>query len=263
MLTPPEAADRNARVNTRGSTRANGIAPRRTLRAATSPRKIRGALSMLALVLGLVVAGEGSATAAAFPVIVANTTNASAAGPLVVSIGDSILKGHGLDADQAWLAILAKQDGFRLTNLASDGSGFVTAGDNNDTFADQVKAAVGLKPSVVVISGSSNDLGQSDSAIATATALTVAKLRARLPGATIIAVSAVWGDTAVPAQLASITADVAGAVSAAGGLYLNIGQPLAAQPELLQADDVHPTAAGQIVLANAVATALTAANIVL
>ena len=65
----------------------------------------------------------------------------------MVAIGDSIMEGHGLDPGQAWPALLAQEYGWRLTNLASDGSGFVTPGNNGDTFADQV--AVGGPPESV------------------------------------------------------------------------------------------------------------------
>lgn len=211
----------------------------------------------------LVTTAAGSASASAYPVIVPHVTNASSTGPLVVGIGDSILEGHGLDPDQAWLAVLAKQHGWKLINLASDGSGFVTVGNNEDTFADQVKAALGLHPKVIVISGSSNDLGENDSAIATATEATINTLHRRLPATKIIAVSAVWGDTAVPPQLHTITADVAADVRSVGGSYLDIGQPLSGHPSLMQSDDVHPTVDGQRVLAAAVAKQLHSAHLTL
>ena len=61
-------------------------------------------------------------------VVIPRTTDASSDGPVVVAIGDSIMEGHGLDPSDAWPALLAKQNGWRLTNLASDGSGFATVG---------------------------------------------------------------------------------------------------------------------------------------
>jgi acyl-CoA thioesterase-1 len=204
----------------------------------------------------VVTLAAGSASAAAFPVIVPRTTNASSQGTFVVGIGDSILEGHGLAPDQAWLAVLAERQGWRLTNLASDGSGFVTEGDNSDTFADQAETAIDLRPDVIVISGSSNDLGTDAATIATATSATIAKIHAALPGTKIITVSAVWGDTTLPPQLNSITADVAVAAAAAGASYLDIGQPLSGRPALMQSDDVHPTAKGQRILAAAVGRAM-------
>ena len=36
------------------------------------------------------------------------------------------------------------------------------------------------------------------------------------------------------------------AVEQVGGIYLDIEQPLASHPELMQVDDVHPTAHGHL-----------------
>lgn len=222
----------------------------------TRPVALIGTVTVLLLTFA-----AGSASAASAPTIVPEVTNAGATGPTVVGIGDSILEGHGLDADQAWLAVIAKEKGWRLTNLASDGSGFVTVGDDNDTFSDQVTAAKSLHPDIVVLSGSSNDLGESASAIQTATISTIAELRADLPNVQIIAVSAVWGDTTLPAQMNAIDADVAAATIAAGGTSLPIGQPLSGHPTLMQSDDVHPTAEGQHVIAAAVDRAIASAHL--
>jgi acyl-CoA thioesterase I len=204
---------------------------------------IRGAVATALVVVGGLLAVGGVAFAA------------SATRPVVVAIGDSIMEGHGLSADQAWVASIAKQDGWQLTNLASDGSGFLKVGKKGDTFADQARVAIAMHPSVVVVSGSSNDLGEPNSALAAATTATLRALRLALPTARIIAVSAVWGATALPAQMTDINDQVQAAVAAVGGEYLNIGQPLSGHPELMQSDAVHPTAAGQLVLARAVAAA--------
>jgi acyl-CoA thioesterase-1 len=92
--------------------------------------------------------------------------------------------------------------------------------------------------------------------IAGETAATIRALHAALPRAEILAVSPVWNDKNVPPQLDSIDLDVIRAVAAVGGKTLDIGQPLYGQPSLMQSDDVHPTPAGQQVIAAAVAKAL-------
>ena len=159
------------------------------------------------------------------------------------------------------MAVLATEHGWRLTNLASDGSGFVAVGDNGDTFADQARAAEELDPDVVIITGSSNDLGADDTEIDGATTATIAEVHAALPAAKIIAVSAVWGDTEVPPQLSAIDSYVDSASTADGGTYLDIGQPLSDRPDLMQSDDDHPTAAGQLLIASAVSAAMLRANL--
>lgn len=178
--------------------------------------------------------------------------------PVVVAIGDSIMEGHGLSAGQAWIATIANRDDWHFTNLASDGSGFLKVGNKGDTFADQARAAIALHPSVIVLAGSSNDLGEPDGALAKATGTTIASIRAALPNVRIVAVSAIWGATSVPSQLNDIDNQVQAAIAAVGGEYLNIGQPLSGHPELMQSDAVHPTAAGQRVLAASVSAAFAA-----
>jgi acyl-CoA thioesterase-1 len=221
---------------------------------------MRRAKIPVALAAGVLVVGGslaiGVVGANGSPTVVPHTTDATRDGPVVVAIGDSIMEGHGLAPSQAWPAILAEEYGWRLTNLASDGSGFVTPGNNGDTFADQVAVAARLDPSIVLVSGSSNDLGMDDPLIAGETAATIRALHSALPRAEIFAVSPVWNDTDVPPQLDSIDLDVTRAVAAVGGRTLDIGQPLSGQPALMQSDDVHPTPAGQQVIAAAVAKAL-------
>ncbi|HEY2556864.1 MAG TPA: SGNH/GDSL hydrolase family protein [Diaminobutyricibacter sp.] len=221
------------------------------MRRARTPAALAAGALVVAVSLAI-----GVVSATSSPKVVAHTTDAGPDGPVVVAIGDSIMEGHGLDPSQAWPSLLARQNGWRLTNLASDGSGFVTAGNNGDTFADQVAVAVRLNPSIVLVSGSSNDLGSDDEMIAGETAATIRALHAAVPRAEIFAVSPVWNDKSVPPQLNSIDLDVVQAVAAVGGYTLDIGQPLSGRPGMMQSDDVHPTPAGQELIAAAVEKAL-------
>jgi acyl-CoA thioesterase-1 len=188
----------------------------------------------------------------------------AAADPTVVTIGDSIMKGHGLNADQAWPALMAARDDWRLDNLACDGAGFLAIGDDADcgeTFAGLVKKAAALHPRTVIVEGSSNDFGQDDGSLAAETATQLRQLRAALPNAQIIGLSTIWADTAVPAQLADVDAQVREAVQAVGGTFVAVGQPLSGHPEWMQSDDVHPTAAGQRALFGAVRSAFDSAGV--
>lgn len=110
--------------------------------------------------------------------------------PVVVAIGDPIMKGHGLSARQAWPAILAASNNWNPTNLACDGAGFAAAGDDNDCgddFSGLVDEAVVLHPVLIIISGSSRDLGT----LRTETIPVVGSLRAKLPTTTIVGISTV------------------------------------------------------------------------
>jgi len=215
-----------------------------------------------AATLAILVGTHGIAHALDRPEVVERSITAtSSAAPRVVAIGDSIMAGHGLASDQAWLADLAISNAWNFTNLASDGSGFVTVGNDRDTFADQAVVAAKLHPDVIIVAASSNDIGASDTTIDNSTTAVIQRLRAALPSATIIAVSAIWGDTDVPGQLAAIDAATLDAAILADASFVNVGQPLAGRPDLMQADDVHPTAAGQLVVADAVSAALVTAGL--
>ncbi|GAA4664618.1 hypothetical protein GCM10025780_01970 [Frondihabitans cladoniiphilus] len=178
--------------------------------------------------------------------------------PVAVAIGDSIMDGHGLTAAQAWPALVAKTQGWSLDNLASDGTGYVQLGNDDDTFQAQADQAVKLDPSVVLLSGSTNDLGESQTEVDAATDELVSTVSKSLPGAVIVGVNTFWGDTTPPAQVAAIDSHFKAAVLAAGGTWIDVGQPLAGRADLMQSDDVHPTAAGQKILAATISAKLAA-----
>ncbi|MDF2444159.1 MAG: acyl-CoA thioesterase [Subtercola sp.] len=187
-------------------------------------------------------------------------TTAPPAAPIVVAIGDSIMSGHGLDDPaQSWPELLAARNGWQLTDLADDGTGFVQPGDNDDTFQNQADVAVHLDPSIVIIAASNNDLGVDSSELADQTTSTLQSLRAALPEARIIALSAFWGDETPPDELQEATDDIHDAADAVGATFVDIGQPLSGQPDLMQDDDVHPTADGQEVLATEIGSDISGA----
>ncbi|MBC7517392.1 MAG: SGNH/GDSL hydrolase family protein [Microbacteriaceae bacterium] len=184
--------------------------------------------------------------------------------PLVVSVGDSIMKGNGLIPEEAWPALISRTDGFSGMNLACNGEGFVAPGDPldcNGPFGDLATRVALLHPTTLLISGSSNDFGIDNPTLLAATVSALANSRRALPTTQIIALSTVWGDTPPPAQLADVDQQVRDATLRVRGVFVDIGQPLMGHPEWLQADDVHPTAEGQQHLAAAISAALAARNI--
>ena len=68
------------------------------------------------------------------------------------------------------------------------------------------------------------------------------------------------GDTAVPDQLADVNGQLSRAIRSVTGRYIDVGQPPKGHPELMQDDDVHPTAAGQATLAAAIHRACAAST---
>ena len=113
-----------------------------------------------ALGLATVALTVGGYLSAGAPAAAAPTGRSTA-----VAIGDSIMDGHGLQADEAWPVLIAEDNGWSLTNLAADGDGFARAGDDGTTFLEQVREAIALHPGVVVLSASSNDLGVSEAEV--------------------------------------------------------------------------------------------------
>ncbi|NNC12436.1 SGNH/GDSL hydrolase family protein [Planctomonas sp. JC2975] len=181
------------------------------------------------------------------------TSGSTARASTVVAIGDSIMNGHGLDSVyQAWPYVLGEYNGWRLVNLSTDGAGFVTKGNSGGIFADQVTEAVRFDPSMVVISGSSNDLGVSESDVQQSMIDAMQTLRHDLPRTIIVAVSPVWNENEPPSQLDEIDDDMHAATASVDGYYLEIGTPLLNKPGYMQSDDVHPNSDGQLTIAAAV-----------
>ncbi|KQP56824.1 hypothetical protein ASF51_02675 [Agreia sp. Leaf283] len=175
---------------------------------------------------------------------------------VVVAIGDSIMDGHGLKPSRAWPELIGQATNWQLTDLASDGTGFTAVGDDGDTFQDEAVEAVALHPSIVIIAASSNDLGEDPTEVSDDITATMSYLRDSLPDAQIIAFNAFWGADAPPPELAALDSDLEYASASIGAHYLDIGQPLAGRPQLMQFDGVHPTARGLVVLAAAIAAAI-------
>jgi acyl-CoA thioesterase-1 len=176
----------------------------------------------------------------------------------VLVVGDSIMKGYGLSESQAWPTLLADDNGWALTSDACNGAGFldVAGVDCLENFPQIIAGAAGLSPSLVLIAGSSNDIGEDVAALQASTIQSFSRLRSQFPTARIIALNTFWGDTTPPPEVATIDAQVSAAVKRVGGSYLDVGQPLDGRPDLMQADDIHPTVEGQQLLEQAIFAAL-------
>jgi len=184
---------------------------------------------------------SGCAAAAAAP---ARTTPTS--DPVIVTIGDSIMSGHGLDDGEDWPSMLSRRTGVTIDNLACSGAGFLAVGTCGKDFRDLVDAAARDDPTLVIVQGSDNDVGRSDADIAAATERTVDAIHRTMPRAELVGLSTLWDPSEPkPSEIDVSSAAVRTAVTALGGRYIDIGQPLRGDPSLLQDDDEHPTVAGQ------------------
>jgi len=110
------------------------------------------------------------------------------------------------------------------------------------------------EPAVVVVSGGRSDLNlatTSTSEWADGVEAFFVTLRRAVPDATIIAISPIWDDDPVPAVLHEMGAVVEGAVTAVGGIYVDLGDPLLGHPELMFRDGVSPNDAGHAAIVEA------------
>lgn len=177
------------------------------------------------------------------------------------AIGDSIAIGNGVPYDDAWPFLVADQFGWTLNDFADSASGFIAPGLNTHTYEAQVSQAIALHPQVVIIAATRNDtLGSTTLLKATATKQ-LQRLRTALPDAVIIGVGPIWGAGTPTPQTPVVGSIVRAAVLAVKGTWIDVGQPFQNRLDLVQKDNVHPTADGQHLLAGLIADKVAAARI--
>jgi lysophospholipase L1-like esterase len=156
--------------------------------------------------------------------------------------------------------MVAKAQRWEMVNLARGGTGYTTrltgqiahkgCGLNEcPNFVEMADVAIKRKPDVVVVAGGRNDDGAD---IGEATHTLFRKVRDALPEARIIAIQPMWYDTPYPSFLVGYGRVIREQIEAVDGDYVQIGSPLVGRPELIKDDRVHPTSAGQKVLAEAI-----------
>ncbi|WP_336631286.1 MULTISPECIES: SGNH/GDSL hydrolase family protein [unclassified Microbacterium] len=180
------------------------------------------------------------------PVATPNPTASGANRLRVVTIGDSLMSGYGLDLGQAWPTLLANKQHVTLTNLACGGMGFVVSGDCGTPYSGLVPALAALQPDVVIVQASSNDFGEDPDDVRAETITTVQEMREAAPAALIVGLSTIWNDEDdLPDEVASTSEDLSDAIALVDGIFIDVGQPLQDHPSWMQDDDIHPTARGQ------------------
>ncbi|MDQ0674030.1 acyl-CoA thioesterase-1 [Pseudarthrobacter siccitolerans] len=199
-----------------------------------------GTAALLVVTAGCTSAGPG--------------TQASAAPPVrIVVIGDSLSTGYGTSPNQAWPKLLqqAHLNGKRpvqVTNAAENGSGYLVAGEDGNTFSTEVEVAVGPDTDVVVFFGSDNDWGADPEELREAAASTFAAASSRAPQAVLVAVGPLSGSEEPDPVLAEVRDSTASAAQNMGVQFID---PIADQwlngraDVLLGPDGEHPSASGQ------------------
>jgi len=250
------------------------------------PAIIAGASVAALLAFGGVAYASAAATKAKYPVVSEqvqkyydeNVTGKATAVPTrtpakkVVAIGDSYSAGTGASSPSlGWVSIMSRTRDWNVTNLARGGTGYVSSVQVNaqnacgldycPSYPEMIADAVKISPQVVVVAGGRNDAKVQPSDEAAAIHDFYSQLHAALPQATIVALNPWWDDAGAPASLELMKAAVADAAAAAGGKFVDSGQPLDGKPELLTTDSVHPNDKGHAALAKATSTVFTTAGL--
>jgi acyl-CoA thioesterase-1 len=206
------------------------------------------ATALAALLLGT-LALSGCATASDPGIAVGAPVNGSRH-PVVAIVGDSIESGMGLEPFESWPALVAVDRRWGLENFSEPGAGFVAVGSSNQDFDGQIDQAIAAKADVVLIGASDNDLGQDTATVAKAMAAAVERLSDALPKAHLVGYNALTGE-ASDSDLAPLDDALHAAITAAGGTWIDLGQPYRGQLGLVQDDGEHPTLEGQQAIASA------------
>lgn len=178
-----------------------------------------------------------------------------------VFLGDSYTEGvPGASApSKRFSALFARAQGWREVNLGHGGTGYLpTVPPIGISYTEMIDEAAAANPDVVVVSGGRNDLEIMDAAWAAGVRSFYSSLRAAVgPDTQIIATSPVWSTDTPPMLLLAACTVVQRAVTAVGGTYVDLGDPLLGKSAYMAADQIHPNDAGHAAIAEAFAAAYT------
>lgn len=207
----------------------------------------------------ILLAGTALGTGALWP-----TTTAAFVAPTAVFLGDSYTQAGGLPEAQRWPTIVAQKLGWRAVNLGRGGTGYLGDGltgaiarigcgrDHCPSYQGMIPAAAAENPAIIVVSGGRNDRHYwRDPIWALGVIGFYQQLREAAPDADIYATSPIWDDDLVPPEAIFAKAIVRVAVEDIGGTYIDLREPLARRPDLIDRDGVHPNAAGHAAIAAA------------
>lgn len=185
-----------------------------------------------------------------------STSIAGAGGPVIAFLGDDWTRGNGASARaRRFSTLLCTQLGAQEQNFGVDDTGYAKSGPDGGPYATRIAQIVAADPQVVVVSGGRNDRSDSPATAAAAARALFATLRSRLPDAVLIAVAPFWGDSDLPPEMVALAAAVEDGVTAAGGTYLDIADPIHRHPAFM-ADAADPNDQGYAAIAAALATRL-------
>jgi lysophospholipase L1-like esterase len=165
----------------------------------------------------------------------------------VAVIGDSYTS--GLNNTVVWPSLLASHSQLALSNVAFPGAGYVGGTGESGPLADQADKALASKPDVIVVFGGINDVGRSSDLITQAAIDLFTSLARRAPNASLLVFGPIWHEPNLPQSFYALDDAIAAGARSSHARYTSlIREGWLVGDGLIQADQVHPTDAGQMVL---------------
>jgi lysophospholipase L1-like esterase len=185
-----------------------------------------------------------------------SSTAGQSAAPVIAFLGDDWTRGTGASAKaDRFTTLLCAQLGAQERNFGVDGSGYAKVGAAGGPYTSRVAQVVAAHPQVVVVSGGRNDSSDDPATAADAARRLFATLHAKLPDAVLIAIAPFWGDSDRPPEMVQLGAAIKAGVTAVGGTYLDINDPIHGHPDFM-ADLADPNDHGYAAIAAALAPQL-------
>lgn len=188
--------------------------------------------------------------------------------PVAVFVGDSYTAGaHATVPGNRFTALIAAAYDWTEVNLGRGGTGYITPVSDPasamvgcglgycPSYLEMIPAVVAAGPAVVVVSGGRNDAAQPWPDVAAGIPAFYAALREALPGVPIVAMSPIWDTLPPPVAVVAMCTVVRRSVIAAGGLFVDLGDPLLGWPDRVAGDGIHPNDAGHAAIADSFAAA--------
>jgi lysophospholipase L1-like esterase len=178
--------------------------------------------------------------------------------PVVAFLGDDWTAGVGASGIKHRFTTLVSHD-LHVTerNFGANGTGYAKETSSDGDYTSRVADVVAAHPDVVVVSGGRNDANNLLATVASRARSLFDELHSKLPDATLVAVAPLWGDSNKPPEVVAIGQAVKSAVTAAGGKYLDIADPIHGHKGFM-ADAGDPDDDGYAAIAAALEPKLTA-----
>jgi lysophospholipase L1-like esterase len=210
----------------------------------------------LAVALGVAIAiasSPGCAQTTSSPLTPTPARSPTPAPLRMVVLGDSIASGtvdQGGQGPNGWPAIVAQKLGLLSLLSAQPGTGYSQSAGFGAPYTDRVNDVIALKPNILIVEGSANDVDAA--ATRRAAAEVLGKLRSELPEARILVIGPFYLDKTY-GRTTPVNDAVKAVATSLGLAYVDTikaGWFTGPAHRLVGSDGIHPTDEGHRYLAN-------------